>query len=59
MQENITEERIDELINRIDSFMENGGGRMNVNGGDGEAMEIHCTSCCGEFSDPAVKTPAK
>ena len=58
MQEKISDDRIDELIGRIDSFMENGGGRMNVAGGDGDPAETHCTSCCGEFCDPGINAPA-
>ena len=59
MQEKTEAERIDELIARIDAFMANGGGRMNVTGGEGEAKEEFCTSCCGEFSDSACNTPVK
>lgn len=53
------EERIDELVARIDAFMEKGGGRMNVSGGEGEATENHCHCCCGESSDNACNTPVK
>ncbi len=53
------EERIDELIDRIDAFMANGGGHMNVTGGEGEATVKRCATCCGEFSDSACNTPAK
>ena len=48
---------IDALVNRIDAFMENGGGHMNVKGGAGEIEEIHSTTCCGENTDTACKTP--
>ena len=54
------DKRIDELINRIDSFMSNGGGRMNVSGGDGEEVkEQHTSCCCGEFTDSPCCTPVK
>ena len=60
MQEKTQEERIDELVNRIDSFMTKGGGRMNVSGGEGdEVSESYCTSCCGESADNACNTPVK
>ncbi len=59
MQEQSKEQRIDELIDRIDAFMQNGGGRMNVKGGSGELEETHCTTCCGENTDNACNTPAK
>ena len=53
------EERIDELIAHIDSFMTKGGGHMNVKAGDGESSETLCTACCGETSDNACNTPVK
>lgn len=53
------DERIDDLIEKIDSFMENGGGHMKIAGGEGEAIETYCTSCCGESSDTACNTPVK
>ena len=59
MQENISEERIEELINRIDSFMEKGGSRLNVKGGEGDPDETRYTQCCGEFSDPSINAPVK
>ena len=59
MQEKNENERIDELVDRIDAFMNNGGGRMNVSGGEGEASETYCHSCCGESADNACNTPAK
>ena len=59
MQEKISDDRIDELIDRIDAFMANGGGRMNISGGDGDPSETHCTQCCGEFSDPDINAPVK
>lgn len=52
------EQRIDELVGRIDSFMENGGGRMNISGGKGEPTETHCHVCCGEQGDKCPLTPA-
>ena len=59
MQEKTSEQQIDELIARIDNFMKNGGGRMNVSGGAGEAKETHTTCCCGEIADKACNTPVK
>lgn len=61
MQENKDAERIDELIDRIDAFMANGGGHMNVKvkSEDGEVAIERCATCCGEFSDSACNTPAK
>lgn len=53
------EKQIDDLVNRIDLFMSQGGGRMNVTGGHGTPDEFSCVSCCGEDFDPPVKTPAK
>ncbi len=51
---------IDALVDRIDAFMENGGGHMNVKGGSGEIEEIHSnTCCCGENTDEACKTPVR
>lgn len=58
MPEKTEQERIDELVAKIDAFMVNGGGRMNVKGGEGDAQETLCTSCCGEFADDTLKTPA-
>ncbi len=59
MQEKTEEQRIDELIAHIDAFMAKGGGHMKVTGGEGEASETRCTTCCGEFSDVACNTPVK
>ena len=59
MQEKNSEERIDDLIDRIDEFMAEGGGHMRITGGEGDAAEYHCTSCCGEDTDPIVNTPVK
>ena len=54
------DKRIDELIDRIDSFMAHGGGRMNVSGGEGEEVEEkHISCCCGEFTDTPCCTPVK
>ncbi len=58
MQEKSEQQRIDDLVEHIDAFMKNGGGRMNITGGEGEAHESFCTSCCGEFTDAACNTPA-
>ena len=46
-------DRIDELIDRLDSFMSNGGGHMNIkNTGEGTIVtETHCSTCCGESAD--------
>ena len=57
-QQNL-DQKIDELIDRIDSFMANGGGRMNVSGGDGEPSETHCHACCGESADGICHVPAQ
>ena len=59
MQEKNSEDRIDDLISRIDEFMAEGGGRMKITGGDGDAKEYHCTACCGEDTDPVINTPVK
>ncbi len=61
MQEKKEAERIDELIDRIDAFMANGGGHMNVKvkGEEGEVAVERCATCCGEFSDSVCNTPAK
>ena len=53
------EERIDELIERIDLFMEKGGGRMNVTGGEGEPEVKSCPTCCGESTDQCFTMPVK
>ncbi len=58
MPEKTEQERIDELVAKIDAFMTKGGGRMNVKGGEGSAQETRCTSCCGEFADDTFNTPA-
>ena len=59
MQEQDKNQRVDELVERIDEFMKKGGGRMNVSGGEGEATETYCHSCCGENTDNACNTPVK
>lgn len=52
-------DRIDDIIDRIDRFMSNGGGHMNITGGEGTAVtEIRCTTCCGESADPPCHAPA-
>ena len=51
--------RIDALVERIDAFMKNGGGRMRVTGGEGEAQETRCAACCGEGAAEACNAPAK
>ena len=39
--------------------MKNGGGRMRVTGGEGEAQETRCAACCGEGAADACNAPAK
>ena len=39
MTEQEKQRQIDALVERIDAFMKNGGGRMRVTGGEGEAQE--------------------
>ena len=48
MTEQEKQRQIDALVERIDAFMKNGGGRMRVTGGEGEAQETRCAACCGE-----------
>ena len=59
MPEQDKNQQIDELVSRIDAFMTKGGGRMNVTGGEGEATESYCHSCCGESADNACNMPVK
>lgn len=59
MQKQNAQARIDELVKRIDTFMANGGGRMNVRGGEGRITETHVTACCGECADDVCNTPAR
>ena len=42
MTEQEKQRQIDALVERIDAFMKNGGGRMRVTGGEGEAQETRC-----------------
>ena len=54
--------RVEELMAKIDAFMANGGGHMNVRGGEcgsAEIVETRCTTCCGQDQDPACNTPVK
>ena len=44
MTEQEKQRQIDALVERIDAFMKNGGGRMRVTGGEGEAQETRCRS---------------
>ena len=55
MTEQEKQRQIDALVERIDAFMKNGGGRMRVTGGEGEAQD----ACCGEGAAEACNAPAK
>ena len=59
MTEQEKQRQIDALVERIDAFMKNGGGRMRVTGGEGEAQETRCAACCGEGAAEACNAPAK
>ena len=57
MTEQEKQRQIDALVERIDAFMKNGGGRMRVTGGEGE---VRCAgACCGEGAAEACNAPAK
>ena len=58
MTEQEKQRQIDALVERIDAFMKNGGGRMRVTGGEGEAQETAAPPAA-EGAAEACNAPAK
>lgn len=52
-------EKIDDLVARIDKFMQDGGGRMTVKGEGDEVCEVkaNCSECGEGCENMACQTP--
>lgn len=59
MTEQEKQRQIERWWSASTALLKNGGGRMRVTGGEGEAQETRCAACCGEGAAEACNAPAK